>query len=568
MKAAESDARFTMALQMTPPEGEQEATAELLRIGIVLDSYNVSAWVARVIDDLITSDFLNVAGIALLPVENAARNGRTLHWFFRKYAAWDAARKRSEDDPLRVVDVSGPVKRVTGGRPTEPNGIDALAGCDLDALIWMASREPPTGLKQVARYGVWLYRWREPAHFWEIYDRNPVTRSALEILREEADAPEVVYEAYSATAQGWSWQENRTVPYWRASTFVLRSLRRLHTKKDPGPNGMLQGVEKLVQGNGPAAVAEGPTSLQLAGFLLRNAVRTVNRRLRYSGKESHWFVAYRGERGKFVSNTEKLDLQGFKPIRAPEGHFYADPFVIKWQGQNYLFLEDYLFGQRRGCISVMEIGRDGTTSEAERVLDKPYHLSYPFVFEHQGGLYMIPETLGAGRIELYRAADVPTRWEFVKVLRENVQAVDTTMWVENGQFFFFTNIAERGATVNDELYLFCADDLLGEWKPHPGNPIVTDVRRSRGAGKLFRRNGRLIRPAQDCSVRYGYACQLNEIEILTRTEYRERPVQRIQPDWAPGLIGTHTVNSNDELEVIDGQIYGKRYAAGHESGER
>jgi hypothetical protein len=133
--------------------------------------------------------------------------------------------------------------------------------------------------------------------------------------------------------------------------------------------------------------------------------------------------------------------------------------------------------------------------------------------------------------------------------------------MEDGRFYFFTNIAERWATVNDDLYLFHADELLGEWKPHPQNPVVTDVRRSRGAGKLFRRNGKLIRPAQDCSVRYGYACQLNEIEVLTQAEYRERPVRRIEPDWAPGLIGTHTINSNENLEVIDGQIYTKKYAA-------
>jgi hypothetical protein len=140
-----------------------------------------------------------------------------------------------------------------------------------------------------------------------------------------------------------------------------------------------------------------------------------------------------------------------------------------------------------------------------------------------------------------------------------VQAVDTTLWVENGLFYFFTNITERGASVNDELSLFVAESLWGQWEPHPGNPLVTDVRRSRGAGKLFHRGGRLIRPSQDCSVRYGYACQLNEVEVLTPTRYREKPLQRIEPDWAPGLIGTHTLNSNARIELIDGQVYRQRY---------
>jgi hypothetical protein len=193
------------------------------------------------------------------------------------------------------------------------------------------------------------------------------------------------------------------------------------------------------------------------------------------------------------------------------------------------------------------------------VLERPYHLSYPFVFEHEGQAYMIPETMDAHRIELYRALDFPLRWELAHVLRENVDAVDTTLYVRDGIFYFFTNIVERGVTPNDLLYLFYSDSLTGHWHPHPANPVCSDVRQSRGAGKLFQTNGKLVRPAQDCSHRYGYACQLNEVHALSPTEFRESPVARIEPDWFPGLIGTHTINSDDAIEVIDGQIYKARH---------
>lgn len=516
-----------------------------MRIAIVLDSYNVSAWIASVIEDLLKADFLQVTGVVLLSKDNAGDDEHSAHWLFRKYAAWDAGSKRVQDDPLRKVDVA---PRLAGASKAK---IPELAGEQLDVLIWLARQTPERAAARLARHGVWFFRQRESAYFWEIYDGTPVTRSALEVLREGMDAPEVIYEAHSATVQGWSWQQNQNAPYWRASGFVLRALQRVYDAQGQPASSQLRSAES------PGGL---PANWQVTRFLVRNAARTVSRRIRYRNKESHWFVAYRTDRSNFLSRDEKLDLSGFRSISAPEGHFYADPFVIKWQGRDYLFVEDYLFAEGRGCISVMEIGQNGPTTKTERVLDLPYHLSYPFVFEQQGALYMIPETLGAERIDLYRAADGTMRWELVKTLKEGVQAVDTTLHVENGVFYFFTNIAERGATVNDDLYLFYADDLLGEWRPHPANPIVTDVRRSRGAGKLFRRNGKLIRPAQDCSVRYGYACQLNEIEVLTPAEYRERPLLRIEPDWAPGLIGTHTINSNDDFEVIDGQVYGKRYA--------
>ena len=168
---------------------------------------------------------------------------------------------------------------------------------------------------------------------------------------------------------------------------------------------------------------------------------------------------------------------------------------------------------------------------------------------------MIPETLANRSIELYHSVEFPGKWELIRVLKKDVDAVDTTLWIEEGVFFFFTNIAKGGATVNDDLFLFYSHELCGEWTPHPVNPICTDVRRSRSAGKLFRRRGQLIRPGQDCSVRYGYACQLNRIDELSTKRYREHPVDRIEPSWRPNLIGTHTINTGASVEVVDGQIY-------------
>ena len=38
---------------------------------------------------------------------------------------------------------------------------------------------------------------------------------------------------------------------------------------------------------------------------------------------------------------------------------------------------------------------------------------------------------------------------------------------------------------------------------------ASDVRLARGAGSVFEKAGRLIRPSQDCSVSYGFALILN-----------------------------------------------------------
>ncbi len=69
---------------------------------------------------------------------------------------------------------------------------------------------------------------------------------------------------------------------------------------------------------------------------------------------------------------------------------------------------------------------------------------------------------------------------------------------------------------------------------------------------MFWMDGRLYRPTQDCSVRYGYAITLNEVTRLTPDEFKERPVNHIRPSWMPGLRGTHTWNESRRLQVIDG----------------
>jgi hypothetical protein len=39
--------------------------------------------------------------------------------------------------------------------------------------------------------------------------------------------------------------------------------------------------------------------------------------------------------------------------------------------------------------------------------------------------------------------------------------------------------------------------------------------------------------------------------VLSPTEYRERPVGRIEADWMPGLVGTHTYTFDSRYECLD-----------------
>src|SRR5262249_14929963 len=120
--------------------------------------------------------------------------------------------------------------------------------------------------------------------------------------------------------------------------------------------------------------------------------------------------------------------------------------------------------------------------------------------------------------------------------------------------WMFSNLAEPRASADDELFLFQADTLLGPWRAHPANPVVSDVRRARPAGPLFARGNELIRPAQDCSRTYGGAMVRNGVDVVNEAESRETPVSRIEPSWQPAAFGTHTIGVSQHLEVIDWKV--------------
>jgi hypothetical protein len=94
--------------------------------------------------------------------------------------------------------------------------------------------------------------------------------------------------------------------------------------------------------------------------------------------------------------------------------------------------------------------------------------------------------------------------------------------------------------------------------PHPRNPVVSDARSSRPAGRPFVRDGCLYRPSQNCCPHYGYGFNISEVTKLTETDYEERVLSRVEPVWDGNIVSTHTINYEDGLTVIDGQFRRRR----------
>jgi hypothetical protein len=330
---------------------------------------------------------------------------------------------------------------------------------------------------------------------------------------------------------------------WRASVLAPRALQQLIQR---GEADFFASAQVAPQ----AQPAESPNLLQLVAFSPKQLTRKLTKKIRKRFLFDQWMlmIAPRGQ-------DAPLDWDGFRPLLPPRDRFWADPFVVEREGQTYVFVEELFFATKLGAIHCLTLDAEGRVTSNTPLLERPYHLSYPFVFEYQGVWYMIPETNGNRSVEVYRCTHFPDQWVFEKTLLRDVPALDATLLEHGGRWWMFVNlISDQGNSTWDSLYLYYADDPLSEnWTAHPRNPIIADVRSARPAGRMFLRNGQLMRPSQDSTHRYGYRLRLNRVDMLTVNDYAETCVETLTPPRGRNIIATHTFNSAGNWSVIDAQ---------------
>ena len=200
------------------------------------------------------------------------------------------------------------------------------------------------------------------------------------------------------------------------------------------------------------------------------------------GQAPSWSIAWR--RGAAAAATETLQIPYQDFIRLPDDgrRYFADPFVLMRGDIAHVFCEEVPFATGRGFISHFTIDAAGNVSEPYPVLEQPYHLSYPFVFERDGETWMIPESSAMRVVELYRAERFPDRWVKHAILLDDVLADDATLFEKDGRLFLFAALRDWQASSWEALGLYHADRLTGPWHAHPANPVLLDPSAARPAG--------------------------------------------------------------------------------------
>lgn len=233
-----------------------------------------------------------------------------------------------------------------------------------------------------------------------------------------------------------------------------------------------------------------------------------------------WFIAlkYRGE--------DIYDFSDLTILESPPNIYWADPFLAEHEGKTYCFFEQYDY--EKGCIAVGEL--DGLEiKNVKKILDEPWHMSFPSVVQEGENYYMTPERCLAGSLWIYKCERFPDVWNMHHHVANGRYDDPILRKVSNGWQIW--------ATEDNKLVVFEAQTLRGEWRV---------IKRE---DKPFMRNaGHFIgdlRPTQDCIPVYGRAMKILD---------GDRIVREIEPDWMPNLTGTHTLNVTEKYVVVDGRI--------------
>lgn len=282
----------------------------------------------------------------------------------------------------------------------------------------------------------------------------------------------------------------------------------------------------------------------------------------YPAREKQWSIGIYAGQSPFhlrpSSNAANPVLSAADVTDVP-ATFVADPFMIKRDAIWYMFFEVMNANTRQGDIGVATSGDGSKWRYGGVVLDEPFHLSYPYVFESGGAQYMIPESLQAQSVRLYKADLFPTRWTFVRPVLAGHDYSDPSLVRYGDRWWLFVT---TNRYTNGTLSLYYADRLEGPWNEHPMSPVVRDnPHGARPGGRVFTLGDKLFRYAQDDAPTYGIQVWAFEITELTTTSYRETPVGDSPitagsgRGWnASGMhhVDPHPVGEQEWIACVDG----------------
>ncbi len=429
-----------------------------------------------------------------------------------------------------------------------PKDIEKIRSLDLDLIIrgnapGIFSGDILTSTKEgIISFFYADNRWNRggPPAFWEVYLRKPSTGFIIQRLTEKLGAGDVLFRGNIPTRSSYTRNVDNL---YKESNPHLAKLVLKYAASNHMPS--LEAVTPL-----GGTFYRAPSFAESVVYLLRTFMQfftSIIRRL-FLRQYMRWSVAF------INGSWQNATLEKGVRVTNPPGHFFADPFVVTKNNTTVCFVEDYSYIEKRGCIAAIEIIDDRNYRILGPVIEESFHMSFPYLFEYEHNLYMIPETSQANSIRLYVCIDFPLIWKYQKDIMVGCRASDSMLFKIGERWWLLTNMTTDGNIDHcSQLYAYYSKHpFSNEWIAHDLNPLVFDSSNGRNGGILDAESMSPVRGRQKQGFAlYGAALSLAKITNLTPSSFCEQEIGRVLPNFFHKIKGCHHMHSNGKFTVYD-----------------
>lgn len=256
---------------------------------------------------------------------------------------------------------------------------------------------------------------------------------------------------------------------------------------------------------------------------------------------------------KINQHTHDIKNIVFKTIPNGLTYWVADPFPFEKDGTLYIFGEMYEYSNLKGSIAYTVLTENGF-SKWKKIIEEPFHLSFPNVFMKDNEIYMCPEARQSGELYLYKCISFPEKWVKDKVLIKDTNCSDTVFYKQDNKEYALTCEWNRLNDHHMNVILFEGDSVTFA----PVDKVKSiENNLSRPAGKIFwdEKLNKHVAVFQNCAPLYGSGLVFKEFD-LDFPNYKEEEIARYNPkdikcDLKKDFDGVHTFNMSENYLVID-----------------
>jgi hypothetical protein len=532
---------------------KNKPTKKKLRIGIIFPDTKFSKELSALVDWCLDDPRIEVECLVTLPPRHHKKNIISLFqkvlWKmvmgFENFFAKDSS--QNIDILIKDLDARDKIKKIkfdSSGDQAKQN-ISELKEYDLDLLIAFELNKPSQILSQASRLGLLSFyhdeqnqKFKYPICFEEVLKKQ--NKTSFNILHVAPQTQKVMRILKGSFITHSFFLTNQRNLFLRRNFYMQKILKDIYQGKNI--NGKSLKLESQISKIATPRIMDQFRYIIHVSSIIKN--RILNRII---SKKDNWNV------GINFSSWKDFDFINSIVFKNPDGHYLADPFILKEGAETYCFVEDYDWSKGKGSIAAYQIS-SGKLINLGIVLEESFHLSFPYIFKHESKIYMLPESSDNMDIRIYESVEFPTKWKLKTIIKENISAADSMIFSRKGMWWLFSNINPIGGRdYCSELSIFYTDNPIdGEWMPHEKNPVIFDPSSARNGGMVLD-NDSLYRVGQiqTFGMYGGGGVSINQIVELTPSSYKEQSVLKLYPEFQQGIKGAHHLHSDGGITAFD-----------------